>query len=1307
MASILILISSTIGPDANIFNIYHSPTNPSNDGTLVVSGITKQQLLSGYTVNVPDGTTIIRVRGADQCTDYDDALIPCTFGITATPTPTPTPVFGTFTGFGSTSPSDELQNDEGVGGIVTSTKFRVTQNGSVVSLRFFKPSGMTGLNRLLLYEYNPGNNSNILLVDAPVNSETSSGWQSVQITPVNLFPNVIYRIAHFNSVGDYISTDNGLTNQIVNGPIIILADGESGANGEYIYTSNPYAIPNQSYFSSNYWMDIQFAPSSVAILPSPTPTRTPTPTPTSTPYGAPTFTPTPTPTFPPVSSGQTSLTFTLLDSSIDVPGYGRSLQEWIYGTWEVDYPNNGDSQLNNCFDLYQRFEWRQLENDNGTYNFNLFDQYIQRAINNQWRFNFDVMPYYADAQTKISVGGGWLSYPLYLHNQMQAEATKDWLNTTENAWVPDWNSESYLDAWQNLHLALAQHIANTSHNGVPYSSVIGYVGIRGYGSFGEWHSYPWGQEAGALARPVTVETAKRLVDININAFPNYWGLIGWQAFGRETWDLNLPEFGYYALTASNNKGRIGWFRDSLGGPQSYYNTNGENNTQTFSGQTFATLALNTYRYAPVGGEPFQCCTTDGSFSTDYYYDLFRQVTTYKLAYMGNGNLEAPDNPTTISRIQQAGKSMGYRIVITSGSCPTSVMVGVPFTSTLSWRNNGIAPVYDDWDIYYQLRNNSNNVVWKEKSNKSLKLFLNEDGIDNFIDELIVTGVTQGTYRLELSIEDPLGYKKNFRLAIQGKTVYDSYVLVNNFTVLSATPSPTPTRTPTPTPTVTPTPGSTGSTQSMSFTIIPTSDPDILNPMRGMEYWQNQWPEMNHPDDINPQPLLERYWRYNWFELETGPGQYDFSKIDEAIKDCIDSGVGRKFYFGGIMAYYDGWIYPNHPFSGGRYMSYPLYLHQIMMDEPYQPYLSDNNWWVPNWNSESFLNAHDNLMSAIRNWMDTTYYKGVRYIDVMNRTEIRSYGNFGEWHQVDIHNNIGPDNDGDAGSWPVGMRPTFQTLKRISDAVINNFSDKIIHMQLSALDANFLANTYNPPEIAQYLMELTYGNGKKLGIRRDNWNAILGLGNTFYQYYLEYNTRFTVNGQPAYVEIMDRWKYAPIGGEPICDGTNQEGLLDEVNFYRCSSLANGNWCTGSNLSQTLKDNVREAAIAMGYRLIISGGTATSSVTAGGLLQINMNWKNVGNSPVYEEWDTVFEIQNKTTNAVIWSGISQFNVQYFLPNTNFTGVTDNFTLPVGTPTGTYRLVVKIKDPGNYRNPIALAIQGRRGDGSYTLVDSLVIS
>lgn len=54
---------------------------------------------------------------------------------------------------------------------------------------------------------------------------------------------------------------------------------------------------------------------------------------------------------------------------------------------------------------------------------------------------------------------------------------------------------------------------------------------------------------------------------------------------------------------------------------------------------------------------------------------------------------------------------------------------------------------------------------------------------------------------------------------------------------------------------------------------------------------------------------------------------------------------------------------------------------------------------------------------------------------------------------------------------------------------------------------------------------------------------------------------------------------------------------------------------------------------------------------------------------------------------------------------TRVDDSLTLPADLPPGSYDLVLTMRDPAGYREPLALAIAGVRGDSSYQLGEMVV--
>jgi hypothetical protein len=66
-----------------------------------------------------------------------------------------------------------------------------------------------------------------------------------------------------------------------------------------------------------------------------------------------------------------------------------------------------------------------------------------------------------------------------------------------------------------------------------------------------------------------------------------------------------------------------------------------------------------------------------------------------------------------------------------------------------------------------------------------------------------------------------------------------------------------------------------------------------------------------------------------------------------------------------------------------------------------------------------------------------------------------------------------------------------------------------------------------------------------------------------------------------------------------------------------------------------------------------------------------------------------------------------LKLFLPASSGTTTTDNFTLPSSVGNGTYKLVVKVKDPKNYSPNLKLAISGANSDVSYTLNSAVTVN
>jgi len=477
---------------------------------------------------------------------------------------------------------------------------------------------------------------------------------------------------------------------------------------------------------------------------------------------------------------QTNLSFSQISTDFLAPARGP--EHWGTTNWDDKYvpkiPAGNSVPLN----FYTRFNWKDIESDNtqGSYNWTVFDNFVHQAIDNGAMYSFGVMP-------MCSGCGSFGLIPTYLHNLMQQESTKDWQYSGQ--WIPNWNSPGWQGRWAALVKAVADHINSTTYKGVAYKDALWYVDVRGYGDFGEWHTYPWISSTPSAA-VATSASLKSIVEAVKTAFPNNQLVIPMGAFDTDH-DSKLPaDFCYYALTTKNNFGEIGWRRDNIG--DDGYNSWLSGNPGTYNGQKFSDLIMNKWKVAPIGGEPaidLNGTSRCGSIQCD----LMNEITTFHMSSFGNGNFPIMSNTSTalVNAVLAGSKACGYRLVLTGGNMTTTLSSGSSFNITLNWQNIGVAPVYENWNVVYELRDAGGKVVWTGNSAFKPRYFL-PGGATPAADNFTLGTVAAGTYSMYLIIKDPANYKKPLPLAISGRNSDGSYLIRSNITVGTGTGNKAPT-----------------------------------------------------------------------------------------------------------------------------------------------------------------------------------------------------------------------------------------------------------------------------------------------------------------------------------------------------------------------------------------------------------------------------------------------------------------------------------------------------------------------------------
>lgn len=496
------------------------------------------------------------------------------------------------------------------------------------------------------------------------------------------------------------------------------------------------------------------------------------------------------------------------------------------------------------------------------------------------------------------------------------------------------------------------------------------------------------------------------------------------------------------------------------------------------------------------------------------------------------------------------------------------------------------------------------------------------------------------------------------------TVTQSYSYPQVYSTITAKGSVTPP----PVDTIVPPPS--GTTYPLAFTPQGIGDPDINRPGAGFEQWHDR-------NDVNLGYIpKDVYYRTTWNRFEGATeNSWNFSWLKARCDEAISRGQKLSF---GIMSVYGGVDGNTGGVQvNGTWSAVPAYLISRMLSETPKAWQSGAGW-VPNWNSPYYLSRCLALNQATYNWLSTTRSSGgILYKDVISSIDIRLYGNWGEWHSAGIV----PDGRTTANTYPAGTFPTAASLKKIVDAHTQGFPDIQLSCMIAAFDAQWLNNTYNPPEIAWYV--LTQRNKKgMIGWRRDQWGAT----DNYLTDYLKNNNR-SFNGLVFKDSIVPRWKTAPVTGEPPAWNPNDySDLMQQVLDYHPTSIGNGNY--GVTPGSTIIGRVKAASKQMGYRLAPKSGTLQTGTES---VAVTLVWTNTGYAPAYDEWQVVYDFID-AAGVVKKSAVSKFSPRLFIGSATVNDVISTTGLK-----GTYTVRLRVTEA--YRGNMPLQCV-RNSDNSITL-------
>lgn len=395
-------------------------------------------------------------------------------------------------------------------------------------------------------------------------------------------------------------------------------------------------------------------------------------------------------------------------------------------------------------DSYDRLGWWQLEEaGEGQYNFIDIEVRLQLAAARKGRHSLGIMTCLSyDYGTYIWHNGGsaytfhgGVQVPQYIRDSIGG-----WQRGS--AWFPDWNDPYYLSRWEALMMALGDEYRDDPR--------FGYMDIRGYGDFGEWHLFGLDDVVGGI----TDANARRIVDATVDAFRGADGKLS-------KFCLMLVAHDHALRHAVALDPKVGMRADGLGsylGPSAGY------------AEPASHPARQKWTTAPFITE----WIGDVSDLQTYYSRGLQNVYDYHISGLSGGNIEADPNVGSYPDYEESIKRSGYRVelreVQVGGASP-----GGTWSISSRWGNIGVNPPYDDWILKWELRSGGGAIVQSWNSTLNLKSIL--PGETTHLDGLVIPGgLATGVYELTLRIVDPVAYLDPMRLATEGRESDGRYSL---------------------------------------------------------------------------------------------------------------------------------------------------------------------------------------------------------------------------------------------------------------------------------------------------------------------------------------------------------------------------------------------------------------------------------------------------------------------------------------------------------------------------------------------------
>lgn len=412
----------------------------------------------------------------------------------------------------------------------------------------------------------------------------------------------------------------------------------------------------------------------------------------------------------------------------------------------------GDKPWPGSLDEGNRFLWSEIQpRQSDAFDFSPIDKALAAAHSRGARFHFRIMSfaslgYYGDT---ISGVPGWL--------RSTPGATREFSHEATTYVVPNWNAEEYLGPLMRLITALGERYDRDER--------LEWFEFSGYGDWSENHigfiatqlDAP-GPDPGASEaqlgyysqygiQSITSQTITRLVRATLAAFPST----------RIVTTANNPEIVRQLLAAKPAK-PVGLRADCLGvyPPTEYWGSDSQSRYVITKDPVIAEL-LNRWRTAPVVTE---WCNFQPNGPGSYFETALEDTVNYHVTLVASNAMAPPENYAAMWA--RTNKYAGYRYGVALAPNRRFATSDAGLHLSLRWTNFGTAPVYDSWQITYEITDGSGRIVEIIHSPFYLGSIAAEQNYDDIArdpaqafadDELLVpvSGLAAGRYKVAAKV----------------------------------------------------------------------------------------------------------------------------------------------------------------------------------------------------------------------------------------------------------------------------------------------------------------------------------------------------------------------------------------------------------------------------------------------------------------------------------------------------------------------------------------------------------------------------